>query len=288
MGQVGAGKILLKSDTINLIQTINFIDPAKDRCFLAGTPILMADDTEKPIEDIVPGDVVMAFDPVATRGLGPSSPKRVRRVFQNITKTVLDLRGLEMTPGHVVLSDNGEWLTIAAVLKADRALVEDRSTGPVLVRARTGRVIGSDEDLPVLVTWEDPQTGRLHRAEVRAGIPAIARVVEDRTELWTLGRVLAHQGYRLEPSGEILDASGRRFHATPWPGSTPFDAPIMHDWIISVDGIAWVPDWIADLSAEDERQAVNETVHGPVSTRAPSMTRNRRERRRLSALRIAT
>ena len=49
------------------------------RCFLAGTPILMADGTSKPIEDIRPGDEVASFDPNAQQGLGPLQPGKVTR-----------------------------------------------------------------------------------------------------------------------------------------------------------------------------------------------------------------
>jgi hypothetical protein len=53
-----------------------------------------------------------------------------------------------MTPGHVVLMDNGEWDIIARALKDDRAIVEERK-GPdgaskaTLVRARTGSCMAS-------------------------------------------------------------------------------------------------------------------------------------------------
>lgn len=99
------------------------------RCFLAGTPILMADGSTKPIEAIRPGDEVAAFDPDAQQGLGPLRPGKVTRTFTNVTRSIINLRGLHMTPGHVVLMDNGEWDIIARALKDDRAIVEERE-GP--------------------------------------------------------------------------------------------------------------------------------------------------------------
>lgn len=42
------------------------------QCFTSKTPVLMADGTERPIEDIVVGDLVMAFD-----GFGPLEPAAV-------------------------------------------------------------------------------------------------------------------------------------------------------------------------------------------------------------------
>lgn len=122
---------------------VNPTAPPPPRCFVAGTPILMADGSTKPIEAIRPGDEVAAFDPDAQQGLGPLRPGKVTRTFTNVTRTIINLRGLHMTPGHVVLMDNGEWDIISRALKDDRAIVEERE-GPdgaskaTLVRARTG------------------------------------------------------------------------------------------------------------------------------------------------------
>jgi hypothetical protein len=142
----GRWRILVSEEELALIslkrEVREFIlGPA--RCFLAGTPILMADGSTKPIEAIRPGDEVAAFDPDAQQGLGLLRPGKVTRTFTNVTRTIINLRGLHMTPGHVVLMDNGEWDIIARALKDDRAIVEERE-GPdgaskaTLVRARTG------------------------------------------------------------------------------------------------------------------------------------------------------
>ena len=51
-------------------------NPANDvHCFLADTPILLADGTEKPIQEIAPGDMVMSFDPKANSGLGAAEAR---------------------------------------------------------------------------------------------------------------------------------------------------------------------------------------------------------------------
>jgi hypothetical protein len=93
------------------------------RCFLAGTPILMADGQEKPIEDIRVGDMVMSFDPAADQGRGALVPRLVSRTFQNITRSIIELRGLYMTPGHVCLTDDGRFETIAEILLRDGILI---------------------------------------------------------------------------------------------------------------------------------------------------------------------
>lgn len=261
-------------------------DPAHEaHCFLADTPILMADGSEKPIQDIRPGDMVMAFDPRANNGLGDRQPARVRRTFQNVTKSIIDLRGLRMTPGHVVLSDNGEWLKVMDVLRRDRAMVEERKDGPVLVRARTGMVIGSEEDAPVTVLFADRE-GRPHKAVVRAGIICIAeRRADGSGEGWSLARVLRHQNYTIHPDGTLTGADGRFYNATPWPGGTPLDAPFQEDWVISLDDRPSMPAWIAGLRDDDEAQAVNE-VHTFAAARPFASNLNRKERRRLAALRV--
>ncbi|WP_162559391.1 hypothetical protein [Microvirga sp. 17 mud 1-3] len=245
----------------------------------------MADGSEKPIQDVRPDDLVMAFDPKGNDGLGARKPARVRRTFQNVTKSIIDLRGLRMTPGHVVLSDNGEWLKIADVLRRDRAIVEERTGGPVLVRARTGAAIGSEEDAPVTVLFAD-RAGRPHKAVVRAGIVCIAeRRADGSSEGWSLARVLRQQNYTIRPDGTLTGADGRFYNATPWPGGTPLDAPFQENWVVSLDDRPYLPDWIAGLRDEGEAQAVNGEPAFAVSCPFASNL-NRRERRRLAALRV--
>jgi hypothetical protein len=264
---------------------------APAQCFLAGTPILMADGTEKPIEDIKSGDEVMAFDGRDSQGLGRLQPKKVTRLFRNVTKSIINLRGLKVTPGHRVLSDSGEWLTIAEVLRLDRGIVEERKTGAVLVRARTGAVIGSLDDTPIRVHFVDQKTGRQHYAIVRAGIPALAKYrTPSEAEIWTLGHVLLDEGYAISGDGWMTLPSGQRFNATPWPASSPFEAEMMLSWIISVDGVPYTPPWIADINEDEEQEAVNTGFSQPHSatsfrptSSAPGRPLNRAERRRQQA-----
>jgi hypothetical protein len=249
----------------------------------------MADSSEKPIQGIAPGDMVMAFDPTADNGLGARAPARVRRTFQNVTKRIINLRGLRLTPGHVVLSDNGEWLKIVEALKQDRAMVEEREGGPVLVRARTGAAIGSVEDTPITVAFEDG-AGFPHKAMVRAGIFRVGRRRTDgNSDGWSLARVLRHQNHTILPDGILIAEDGKRFNATPWPDGTPFDTPFQHDWVVSLDDAPFTPEWLADVAAEEEgaAEAVNERPFR--SRRTPSgfaTGLNRKERRRLASLRV--
>ena len=261
---------------------LNIMPP---QCFLADTPILMADGTEKPIEDIQIGDLVAAFHPDDRQGLGKTVPKKVTRLFRNTTKTIIDLRGLKVTPGHRVLSDNGEWLTIANVLRNDRCIVEDRKSGAVLVRARTGVEAGTLKDTPIRVQFADPRTGMQRHAIVRAGIPAIVeKLGNNKAKLWTLADVLFDEGYTITADGWMILPSCQRFNATPWPASSPLETEMMFDWIVSVDGIPFIPPWFSGLCEEDQAEAANGS---PWSTHSPTeRTPNRAERRRRASLSV--
>lgn len=223
------------------------------KCFASGTMIQVADGSEKPIEDIRPGDVVMAFDPHDQGGLGSLKPKKVTRTFQNVAQTIINLRGLKMTPGHVVLSDNGDWLKIADVLLQDRAIVEQRGDETVLVRARTGAVVGSVEDVPIQVIFSDPATNRQRVARVRAGIPALIQISDRGAKVITMADVLLMQDYIIEQDGTIICRKGRRYNATPWPGDgAPYDLKTNDVWVTSVDGDPFIPEWIMNLPRGDE------------------------------------
>ncbi|PZG00164.1 Teneurin-1 [Micromonospora deserti] len=61
--------------------------PGRRHSFDPKTPVLMADGTKRPIEDVNVGDKVMATDPVA----GKSEPKQVTQLHRNIDKDLTDL-----------------------------------------------------------------------------------------------------------------------------------------------------------------------------------------------------
>jgi hypothetical protein len=108
-------------------QQSNFVS-STPKCFLAGAPILMAGGSTKPIERIAIGDLVMAFDPLADKGRGALRAKRVTRLFSNVTDSVFNLRGMQITPGHVLLDAQGHWRTIEQILATDsRTVLADGS-----------------------------------------------------------------------------------------------------------------------------------------------------------------
>lgn len=216
-GRVGQNAVLLSQEEIEAIAGANRLTPRfrsgsslnnfnAPRCFLAGTPILMADGQEKPIEDIRMGDMVMSFDPSADQGRGALVPKPVSRTFQNITRSIIDLRGLRMTPGHVCLTDDGRFETIAEILLRDGILVEADGTP---IRARTGAKVGSMEDTPVLIAYPDEKTGNEIFVRARAGIPC--RLVRERSGTMrhlSLALLLRGYGQTLTPDGLLHSRDG--------------------------------------------------------------------------------
>lgn len=231
------------------------------RCFIAGTPITMADGSEKAIEEIKVGDMVMAFDECADNGMSKLVPRRVTRTMQGTTTEVIDLRGLRVTPGHRFLSSGGAWLAIEKILKDDGIIVEQRGEGPVQVRARTGTAIGSVDDILVPIVFVDKTTRRERSAHVRAGIPCLGRRGTDGTvEVFSLYRITAYHGGKILPDGCSVDQNGIVGDHLGWPeGSTPLDATCMKDWIVALDGEPFTPQWIADISDSEEGRQANGT-----------------------------
>ncbi|HEX8166342.1 MAG TPA: Hint domain-containing protein [Beijerinckiaceae bacterium] len=261
-------------------------------CFLAGTPILMADGTEKPIEEVRAGDRVMSFDAKKDKGRGGLVPGEVVRTFQNVTKTIIDLHGLKVTPGHRFLTGEGTFETIAEILRRDGTIVTvDRGE----VRARTNAKAGSPEDRPVQIVYRDPAGGGLRRVVARAGIPALFRADAPDRPLST-ARFLQEAGMELLDDGMIREPGGRIVFCD-WPeGATPLDLPLQRNHVISIDGRPYVPEWIAGLSEDEDGllEAVGDFGPRP-SAGAPAGFRptlaaanprplNRRERRKAAAL----
>lgn len=267
----GMQRLVLSRDIINSLREANGLSPINWRhdreyipgpkCFLAGTPIAMADGSQKPIEAIKVGDRVMAFDEHAHNGLGKAVPRKVTRVMSSIASEIIELRGLRVTPNHRFLSDGGAWIAIADCLIQDRGIVEERDGKPVLVRARTGAAIGSLDDVVVKVVFKDRATGKPRLAHVRAGIPCMGRKREDGAyELQSLLTMVAHFKGAILPDGNARNPDGSVSDAVWWTeGSTPIDAALMQDWVVKLDGQPYTPPWIAEIAVLDknERLVIN-------------------------------
>ena len=86
-----------------------------DGCFLAGTPILMADGLTKPIEEIKPEDLIMAFD----EATGELKEDKVTEFFEHDSDEYLIINdNLRVTEHHPVYS-NGEWIKIGKLKVGD-------------------------------------------------------------------------------------------------------------------------------------------------------------------------
>jgi hypothetical protein len=195
------------------------------QCFLAGTAIDMADGSRKPIEQVKPGDLVMAFDPAASHGRGGLMPIRVTRTFESTSDTIIDLRGLKVTPGHVFPTGEGDFAKLADILRDDRTIVERDGT---LVRARTGVKAGTQDDIVVRIEYRDPSTDKLEVVAARAGIPCIRHPSLD---AWmTLAWAIDGQGCTILADGRIA-GNGEICEISDWPeGSTRFDLEIQRNF----------------------------------------------------------
>lgn len=114
-------------------------------CFLAGTEISMWDGSQKPIEDIAPGDMVTSYNADGILVAG-----EVTKLFRNHVTQILDVFGLQVTPGHVTLCGDGIFagmhVPIIDILRSDGAVVREDGTK---VRVATNAAVGSEMDAKV-------------------------------------------------------------------------------------------------------------------------------------------
>jgi hypothetical protein len=219
-------------------------------CFLADTPILMADGTEKPIQDICPGDMVMSFDGGYKKGRGRLKPGRVSKTFVNTASMIINLRGLKCTPGHVFLNGEGQFEKISTILKKDGTIVDKDG---VELRARTGAVVGSPEDALLNAAYDDPmRPGRLTSCLVRAGIPCPS--TDGRKGFFSpYVKLLAAMGYRIE-NASIVSPWSSELTVPDWPrGRSPFDSDAQRNYVVRNEfGQLYTPPWIEALPEIDE------------------------------------
>lgn len=192
------------------------VSAGDSQCFLAGTSILLADGTEKPIEEIAPGDWVMSYD-----AAGNLVPGRVSRTFQKDAKHILDFFGLMVTPGHVMLCGAGRYagrhVTLLDILRSDGAVV--RADG-ALIRAATGAVVGSDLDAEIeVVTGTARPQGFVVRAAGRLRMGT--RVILENGADLSLAELIAANGGRRTEAGLIASAAGEGPFVWPFGPSLP-------------------------------------------------------------------
>ena len=87
-------------------------------CFSGETEISMADGSKKRIDEIVAGDEVLAFSEFDEGGKGELVPRKVVRLFHELTDTWLKLsNGISVTPGHMFLTTDGTYEPISEILE---------------------------------------------------------------------------------------------------------------------------------------------------------------------------
>ena len=95
-------------------------------CFVAGTPVLLADGTVKPIEEVRPGDMVLAADHLNP---GEAESAEVIRVFDNGFKTVVrlvfDCQTVVCTPEHPFFVPGKGWKTASELERGDQCVSAD-------------------------------------------------------------------------------------------------------------------------------------------------------------------
>jgi hypothetical protein len=97
-------------------------------CFLAGTPIVLADGSNKPIEKIQPGDTVLARD----TGAATMVPALVNVAYPpRLEASYLVVNGtIRVTASQPVLS-GGKWLEIGTMKVGDQLTAPDGSAVPI-------------------------------------------------------------------------------------------------------------------------------------------------------------
>lgn len=97
---------------------------SKNRGFVRGTLVVMADGREKPIEQIRPGDYVLSFDEFDAGA--PLEPRRVLDIFNRIDSNVLEVKAGDSTllvaKDQMFIGPNNDWKEVY-----NHSLVVDRS-----------------------------------------------------------------------------------------------------------------------------------------------------------------
>ncbi len=182
---------------------------ANAMCFAVGTPVRMADGTEKPIERVKVGEWVMSFDANANGGGGKLVPSQVTRTMVNHGQLLLDFHGTKVTPGHVFLtgetdgSGRGVFRRLIDILVEDGTVVNAEGT---VLRAATNFPVGLPEDRFVEVAEIWPENGSIgsRPARVRAG----TWLIGDDGTATTLLDCMTREGFALLPDGRVGHRGG--------------------------------------------------------------------------------
>ncbi|HEX2582177.1 MAG TPA: calcium-binding protein [Dongiaceae bacterium] len=104
---------------------------ARNSCFGAGTPILMADGSRKPIEAIRAGDLVMSYGRD-----GALRPGRVAQLFVHEDSEFYDLDGMKVTGNHPFLLAEGRFQELDRIAPGSKVIRADGTVAPLPTLAR--------------------------------------------------------------------------------------------------------------------------------------------------------
>ena len=210
---------------------INVITETRyEECFVAGTPIAMADGSHKPIERVWIGDEVLAYDTGDARGAGALTAQRVTHTFATPDRIILDFHGLQVTPGHVFLCGEGAWAgkhrMLIDILREDGSIV---GADGISRRAATNCPLGSEGDRFVELAYITRAGESEHKtARIRAGTLLIEQAGEARSVL----QCLEAEGYRLLEDG-LVQKPGE----TPGPLKFFGTPPKPEDYVLQRSGL---------------------------------------------------
>lgn len=126
-------------------------------CFIAGTKVLMGDDSEKNIEDVVVGDIVLSFNETTLQ----NEPKEVTALRQPVHSTMVKYHfgnggDVSCTYDHPIYVADYEIASITPSVTNDRYNIPDKITRQIavgdIVHLPTGdtSTIDTIEDLPMM------------------------------------------------------------------------------------------------------------------------------------------
>lgn len=231
-----------------------------ESCFLAGTEVSLSDGVRKPIEEIVVGDEILAFDPKAKDGLGTLVPRRVTETYVNSVTTVLDFHGTGITPGHVTLCGAGKYagqcVPIIDILTSDGAIAKADGS---LVRAATNVVVGSEDDQFIPVAYcTDPDALNANNwdiGQLRLG----TCILKPDGSTTIIRKMIEGAGMTLLDNGLVSTAEGAE-EPLRWFG----ELPRPEQYVLAKSGLT-MADIVGDPHAEEhatlQRRAYGEAVH---------------------------
>lgn len=233
--------IAVSGDTVHRISINPF-----EKCFLPGTLITMADGRKKPIENIIPGDMVLSFDE-----RGKLVPGEVTRTKTNEATMILDFHGTKVTPGHVYWCTDGtfagQFVTLIDILRSDGAVQREDGTS---IRATTGAELGSDEDRFVeAITGIQRPDGSIEvrdSARLRLG----TRVILDDGADLCIADLIRAGGGTVNEAGLIVTEDTPEGMPLQWPFSQSLPKP--EDYILSRSRLT-LPEIFTAAEWEDQR-----------------------------------